>query len=330
MTAFAPKTLFRSTLFALALTPCLALAPASAQQASAQQADAGQADTGQANTGQVQIETATGPMTFERPETFAALDVAAIDTLAALGVVPDGIVTPLYLDFLEEQVETAQSVGTMFEADIEKLAVLQPDLIILGARAVAQSDMLSRLAPVVDMSIGPDAFGDGIARLQAYGTLFGREAEAAALQDQLDAALARARRAVADTGGRALILLTNGPKISAYGAGSRFGWLHDRLNWPEAIEGIETSNHGEPVSFEYVARANPDTILVVDRGTTVGEGAQTARATLDNALVHRTRAWQDNRIVYLSPPEAYVAAGGVQSLMSTLQMVSDALIGAED
>ncbi|NIZ08400.1 siderophore ABC transporter substrate-binding protein [Pseudooceanicola sp. HF7] len=274
----------------------------------------------------VTFQTATGSMELpEPPQTIAVLDIAAIDTLSALGVEPDGIVTPLYTDFLEPQMEGVPSVGTIFEADFEKLAVLRPDLIIVGSRAAAQAEALRRLAPVADMTIGPDAFGDGEARLAAYGTIFDKQAEAAELQTQLDAALETTREAVADKGGRALILLANGPKISAFGRGSRFGWLHERLDWPQAVEGIQTSNHGEPVSFEYVAQADPDTLLVIDRGTTVGEGAQSAEATLDNALVHNTKAWQEGRVIYLSPPAAYVSAGGVQSLLFTLDEITKAL-----
>ncbi|QPM88840.1 siderophore ABC transporter substrate-binding protein [Pseudooceanicola algae] len=276
----------------------------------------------------ITFETATGTMELPAtPKTVVALDIAAIDTLAALGEVPAGIVTPLYTDFLEPQVAGSQAVGTLFEVDFEKLAILRPDLIVVGTRAAAQSDALSRLAPVADMSIGNDAYGDGVARLAAYGGIFNKQDEAAALRAQLDATLAETRAAVAAHGGKAMILLSNGPKISTFGKDSRFGWLHRRLDWPEAVDGIETSNHGEPVSFEYVAQANPETILVIDRGTAVGEGAQNAQATLDNALVHGTTAWEEGRVIYLSAPEAYVSAGGVQSLIFTLNQITEALTG---
>jgi iron complex transport system substrate-binding protein len=274
----------------------------------------------------VTLQTATGPVALSGvPTKIAALDIAAIDTLTALGVIPVGIVTPLYLDVLSGETKGATVVGTMFDADFEKMAMLRPDLIIVGGRAAAQSQMLSRLAPVVDMTIGPDAIGDGIARLDAYGALFGKQAEAAALKDQLDSKIAAAKAAVAAHGGRAMIILTNGPKVSAYGAASRFGWMHTRLDWPEAVKGIQTSNHGEPVSFEYIAQANPDTLLVIDRGTTVSDGAQNAAATLNNPLVADTEAWKSGRVIYLSTAEAYVAAGGIRSLMRTLDQITEAL-----
>lgn len=274
----------------------------------------------------VTFETASGPMELkERPESVAVLDVAAVDTLAALGVVPDGIVRPLYVNQLEDQVAGSATVGTMFEADFEKLAMMHPDLIIVGGRALAQANMLSRIAPVADMSIGDDAIVDGFARIEAYGRIFDREDRAAELEAELQAGLDAARAAVASHGGRAMIVMTNGPKISAFGAGSRFGWMHSELNWPEAVEGIQVSNHGEPISFEYIAQANPDTLLIIDRGTTVGEGAQGAAATLNNPLVQGTEAWKSGRVIYLSTPEAYVGMGGVQSLLTTLGEITDKL-----
>ena len=85
--------------------------------------------------------------------------------------------------------------------------------------------------------------------------------------------------------GKGLIILTNGPKISAYGQGARFGWIHGELGLPEAVENIETTAHGEAISFEFIHQADPDWLLVLDRAAAIGAEAQGAQATLDNPLV---------------------------------------------
>ncbi|WP_375174005.1 siderophore ABC transporter substrate-binding protein [Pseudooceanicola sp.] len=276
----------------------------------------------------VTFDTAQGKMTLEaRPEKIVALDVAAIDTITALGVLPAGVVAPLYVDYLTSDLDAAAPVGSFFEPDMEAIAALAPDLIVVGPRSVAMADALSRIAPVADMSVGTDAFKDGKARLIAFSEMLGREDEAKALAEALDAKLASLRATVEAEGGRALILMTNGPKLSVFGPDSRFGWLHTEVGFAPAVPDIAENRHGEAVSFEYVAEADPDTLLVVDRGAAVGGGADAARATLDTPLIAGTRAAQSGRVIYLSPAELYIATGGILSLNRTIDEVAAGLGG---
>lgn len=265
----------------------------------------------------VTIATARGEVTLAgTPEKVAVLDIAAIDTLTALGVMPAGVPDNLYVGYLGEVAAQAQVVGTLFEPDLEALAGMAPDLIIAGGRSSTQVDALSPIAPTIDMTIWEDVVGEGRDRIAAYGKLFGKEEKAAELTATLDAKVAEVKAAV-EGKGRALILMTNGPKISAYGKGSRFGWLHDTLGLPEARENLNPETHGDAVSFEFVAEVNPDWILVIDRSVAVGEQG-TAMATLDNPLVMGTTAGQKGQIVLLSPTPIYIAGGGYTSLMTTL------------
>ncbi|MBC9248457.1 siderophore ABC transporter substrate-binding protein [Paracoccus sp. 11-3] len=280
---------------------------------------------------EIDIQTATGPVSVaQSPEKLAVYDLAAVDTLNALGVTiaagPD-IAPP---DFLVPALADAQKVGTLFEPDFEALAAFAPDLIIAGGRSSAQVDALSRVAPTLDMTITGDAlFEQAEARLASYGTLFDKQDQAASLKAELDAALASARAAVAGKG-NAMILLTNGGKMSAYGAGSRFGWLHTALDLPEARPGLKTeASHGEAVSFEFIAETNPDWLLVLDRGAAVGQEGQAAAATLDNPLVAGTTAGQKGQIVYLNPAALYLSTGGVQSLTLLLNQITEAFGAAE-
>lgn len=265
----------------------------------------------------VTIATARGDVALAAtPEKVAVLDIAAIDTLHALGVPSAGVPDKLYVDYLGDVAAQAQVVGTLFEPDLEALATLAPDLIIAGGRSSTQVEALAPVAPTIDMTIWEDVVGQGRDRIAAYGRLFGKEDKAAELTAALDAKIAQAKAAV-EGKGRGLILMTNGPKISAYGKGSRFGWLHDTLGLPEAHENLNPETHGDAVSFEFVAEVNPDWILVIDRSAAIGEPGS-AMATLDNPLVMGTTAWQKGQIVLLSSTPVYIAGGGYTSLMTTL------------
>lgn len=274
---------------------------------------------------EITISTATGESTVPaNPATIAVLDIAAIDTLAALGVVPQGVPDKLYVPYLQDLAGQATVVGTLFEPDLEALATLAPDLIIAGGRSSTQVEPLSQLAPTVDMTIWEDVVGEGRARIATYGTLFDKADTAAELTASLDAKLAETKAAAAGKG-KALIVQANGPKISAYGAGSRFGWIHSALGLPEAHEKLNPDTHGDSVSFEFIAEVNPDWIIVIDRAAAIGEQAS-ASDTLNNPLVAGTTAGQKGQIVYLSSTPIYIAGGGYTSMMTTLDELLTAFV----
>lgn len=278
----------------------------------------------------VTIDTANGPATVAaNPAKVAVFDIAALDTLSALGVSVAGVPSPVYLQRLQTLTAGSQVVGTLFEPDFEALAILQPDLIVTGGRSSAQGKALADLAPVIDMTIsGADTVAQARARIAAFGAIHGKQAEADALTADLDASLALARLAVAGKG-NALVLQTSGGKISAFGASSRFGWLHSALGLPEAVPGLGAENHGQAVSFEFVADADPDWLLVIDRGAAVGAGDAAAAATLDNRLIDRTKAARNGRIVYLDAAALYIASGGANAMMQTLGEIASAFGGPD-
>lgn len=277
--------------------------------------------TNPALAGEVTVETYRGPMTVTTlPEKIAVFDIAALDSLQALGIKPDGVVGNVYLPFLEAVAEDTVEIGSLFEPDFEAINALAPDLIIAGGRSHEEVPNLAKLAPTIDMTIWEDVIGQGLDRLSAYGDIFGRQDEATELRNQFLAKLEATKKAAAGNG-NALIVMTNGPKVSAYGSNGRFGWLHQALDLPEAVADVEQATHGEAISFEFIREANPDILLVIDRLAATGQDGETAKATLDNALVRETKAWTSGRVIYLSSGPIYIAGGGIQSLNITLDEI---------
>lgn len=135
------------------------------------------------------------------PETIVVLDVAAVDTIDALGVSIAAVPNSLYLPSLDHVAETAAPVGSLFEPDFEAIANLGPDLIIAGGRSSKQTEMLARIAPTVDMTIeADDHVAQALARLDTYGEIFGRQDKAAELHAAFEDKLAATRAAVEGQG----------------------------------------------------------------------------------------------------------------------------------
>lgn len=262
----------------------------------------------------VEVDTYIGAAQVSvQPDKIAVFDIAALDTLDALGVEVAGVVSPWFVDYVTDTAEGAESVGSLFEPDYEAIAAGGYDLLVAGGRSSRVVPELAEITPTIDMTIWEDTVGQGLARLNAYGEIFGKQDEAAALQSAFEENLEAAKVAMADEGS-ALIVMTNGPTVSAYGANGRFGWLHTALEIPEAVEAVEEATHGEAISFEFIRDANPDVLIVIDRAAAIGQEGDAAAVTLDNALVHETAAWTNDKVIYLNSANVYISNGGIQSM----------------
>lgn len=258
------------------------------------------------------------------PEKVVSFDFAAIETLEAIGVDVAGLPGSNLPAHLEKYAsDDYAKVGSLFEPDYEALAALEPDLIIVAGRSSGAYEELAKIAPTVDLSNDwADFYGSIQANADIVGQLFDKEAEIDALQAETDAKVDAAKSAAADAG-KGLIVLTSGAEVSAYGPGSRFGFIHDTLGVTPVIEDVEAATHGDAISFEFILEANPDMLFVIDRDAATGSGA--AAAILDNELVAETTAWKNDDVVYIDPVRAYIVNGGLISFGIMADQVAEAL-----
>ncbi len=267
------------------------------------------------------IERPRGPLRLkDRPKTVLVFDIAALDTLDALGVEVAGVPGSNLPDYLGRYRDRRYAkIGTLFEPDYEAVAAATPDLIIIGPRSAPKYAELSQIAPTLDVSVEPGRFVAGTREnVTLLGRIFGREAQASALLERVDTAVARVK-ADAPGAGRVLMVMVNGGKLTAFGPGSRFGWIFDELGLTPAGHGGTPSAHGEVISFEYILKTDPDWLLVLDRDAAVGQAGAAARAVLDNEIIAATRAAKAGHILYLDPVRWYISAGGGAALPVILE-----------
>ena len=282
--------------------------------------------------GSVKVQTAHGEAVVpQNPERVAVYDLGAVDTLSKLGVKIGASVDAQRLAYLDAPLKDAVKAGTLFEPNYEALNAYNPQLIVIGSRMAKDkvSDELAKLAPTIDMTAQTDNMKESAkARIDAYGRIFGKQAEADALKAEIDKTFADAK-AAAQGKGKGLVILVNAGKLSAFGPDSRLGgWIHRDIGVPAADEAIKEGSHGQPVSFEYIKEKNPDWLFVLDRSAAIGEEGQAAREVLNNPLVAQSTAWKKGQVVYL-PPETYLAAGGAQELLNAGNLLKDAFSQAK-
>ena len=319
---------FRSVF--MTLSCAFALAACGGQDGSA----SGQAGSAAAEVpaGSVKVPTAHGEAVVPQdPERVAVYELGAVDTLSKLGVKIGASVDAQSLAYLDAPLKDAVKAGTLFEPNYEALNAYNPQVIIIGSRMAKDkvSDELAKLAPTIDMTAQTDNMKESAkARIDAYGRIFGKQAEADALKAEIDKTFADAK-AAAQGKGKGLVILVNAGKLSAFGPDSRLGgWIHRDIGVPPADEAIKEGSHGQPVSFEYIKEKNPDWLFVLDRSAAIGEEGQAAREVLNNPLVAQSTAWKKGQVVYL-PPETYLAAGGAQELLNAGNLLKDAFSQAK-
>ena len=260
------------------------------------------------------------------PQTVVVFDVGVLSTLDSLGVEVAGVPEATYPESLSRYGGDGYTkVGSLFEPDYEAVNALEPDLIIVGGRSAAVYPQLAEIAPTIDLSVdSADFLASFTERTTALGEVFGEEQQVADRLAAIETRAAEVREAAQDDG-EALFVMTNASEVSAYGPETRFGLVYDELGLTPADEGLTAADHGDAISFEYLAENDPDVLLVLDRDAAIGESGQAAAQVLDNELVRGTTAWQQDDVHYLDSTVWYIAPNGLPSVEQMVEEVGAAV-----
>lgn len=283
----------------------------------------------------VPLKHASGTTTVPaNPKKVIVLDITTLDNLAALDVnvagAPTASASNKPLAGRLARYSAVPKMGTLFEPDFEKIHAAGPDLIIVGGRSQAKYAELAKIAPTIDLTVDRTRLVDSArANVNLLAGLFGRQARAEELQTRLDASIATLKTRAA-TAGKGLIVLTTGGKMSAYGPGSRFGVLHDSFGIKPAVLKLDTANHGQAISFEFIQKTNPDWLFVIDRDAAIGREGAAAQKPLDNELVRQSTAWKKQQVVYLNAMNWYtLGSASIGALQENVDQLSAALAAAQ-
>lgn len=265
----------------------------------------------------------------KNPSSVAVFDFGILDTLQKLGVesitgVPqDTTSRPEYL--AEYGTDAYVNVGGLKEADFEELYELQPEIILISGRLAPSYEELSKIAPVIYMELDKaDYMGSLKKNVAILAEIFGKEGEAEQYISEIEETVEQINKVVTANATNALITMVNKGEVSVYGEVSRFGMLHNALGFEPADESIDDSTHGQSVTFEYLAKVNPDYLFVIDRNA-IDNASGTAKDTLDNAIVNNMEVTKGDRIIYLDPIAWYITPGGLTASQVMVDEVAAAL-----
>jgi len=266
----------------------------------------------------------------KNPKKVVVFDMGTLDTLDKLGIgdrvvgVPQDSI-PTYLK--KYKGFEYKNVGTLKEPDFEAVNAIQPDLIIISGRQQDSYDKFEEIAPTIFLGVDSKKYMKSFKEnVTTIGKIFGKEDQVKQELTNIDNEIAGIKEKAKASNKKALITLTTGGKVTAYGPASRFGLIHDVFGVKAVTDDLKADPvHGQNISMEFILEKNPDILYVIDRDAAIGEG-NNAKGVIENSLVKKTNAYKNGKIVYLDPGYWYLSGGGLESVS---EMVKEAAKGIE-
>lgn len=261
----------------------------------------------------------------KNPKKVVVFDFGSLDTLDKFGVDVIGLPKDNLPPYLEKfNNDDVQNVGGLKEPDFEMIKELEPDMIIISGRQAEQYESFKEIAPTIYMGVDQENYMDSFkTNATTLGKIFGKEDVAKEELAKIDKEISALKEKTA-TDKEGLIVLTSAKGISAFGPGSRFGIIHDVFGVKPADANIKKDSHGNTVTSEYILEKNPDYLFVIDRDAAV-EGKATGKEKIENALVKKTNAYKEGKIIYLDANYWYLSGGGLVSVSEMVKEVSEGI-----
>ncbi len=253
------------------------------------------------------------------PQRIAVIDFAVLDVLDhwnltdKIVAMPQATSVPFLAKYFEKN-DKVTDVGTLKEVHMEALMASEPDIIFISGRLAKKYKELSRIAPTVYMTVDRDmgSIKSFEKNLMNLAKIFGKEDQAKADIAQFGQRAEAIRKA--SEGKTAVVGLVTSAHVNLLGNSARCSLIGNEFGFKN-VAAQANANHGNESSFELLHKLNPDYFFVLDRDSAIAKpGAKLARDILNNELVDKMSAKQNDHIAYLSPAAWYLAEGGVTAM----------------
>lgn len=255
---------------------------------------------------------------ISNPKKIAVLDMATLDIIDNLGFGDRVVAIPkaTEIEYLKKYFdnENIKNAGSLKEVDMEILISSEPDVIFIGTRLLKKYDELSKIAPVICLGIDYEktTLENLKNNLNQIEKVFNVEGK---LNDKIKTFDDRINNLREKSEFKtAIISIITSSNFNTLGNKSRCSMISNDIGFENLAADVDTT-HGNEASFELLLTLNPEYLFVLDRDSAIKtKGAKIAQEIMDNDLVKKTQAYNNNHIVYLNPTAWYLAEGGVTSM----------------
>ena len=263
-------------------------------------------------------------VTFDKmPERIVVFDYGFLDTLHTLGV--EGIVGVAKESTLPEHLKEFESddysnIGTLKAPLFEDIAEMEPDVIFISGRQSTYYEELKEIAPVVFVgTVQEDYWNTFEESVNIAATMFDKETEAEDYLAKFDEAFEEVNE-LAENYETSLVTMYNEGNLSGFGPDSRFGYIYELYGFNPVTEDVEATEHGSNFGFEAILQFDPEVLFVIDRTAAVG-GDSNIQSDMENDIIKKTAAYDNENIIYLDGALWYLGGGGLQSELAKIEEV---------
>lgn len=275
------------------------------------------------------------------PERLAVLDMPSLDILDALElgdrIVGSAAVSIEYLKDYNPDDSNGKiaNLGSVKTADMEALAVCEPNVIFIGGRLSSQYRALEEIAPVVYLGVD---YAKGVVEstldnVAAIATMFGVEDKVDALVSQYKYTDRVNELKNVFSGKDAVLGMYNNNSLGLQSSDSQLSILVKEIGFNNLSMTVgDTSTkptHGEDAGWETIAELDPEYMFILDRSSAVSsaDGVLGAKEVIENKIIMELDCYKNGNIVYFIEHANvwYTSTGGIQALNTMLEDLEDAL-----
>lgn len=263
------------------------------------------------------------------PQRVAALDMNEVDFLDQLNVPIAGMPKDFIPHFLQKYQNNSDEIadlGGIVQPNMERIHTLKPDLILMTPIQQDHYQELSEIAPTLyyEINFKNSVHGhlDTIKNhLLTLGKIFNREELARTKVAELGAEVNQVRTVTNGRPEKALVVMYNNGSFSHYGVDSRYGFIFSDLGVKPASNDTSTTLHGQPISSEFIKRADPDILYIIDRTSVMEHQPVITEAQVTNPLLRATKAWKNKRVIFVDADAWYTTGASPTSMRLLMQDV---------
>jgi len=236
------------------------------------------------------------------PERVVSISPGATETIYALNSQDTLVGRSDYCDYPEEATQI-ESVGQITEPNIEKIAELNPDLVIASAHFSKELvDKIEALGIKVAVLYGEDSFDGAYKNIQDIAVVLGKQEEGTKIVDEMKKKVEEVENKVKDLKKPSVYYVVGFGKTDFTAGGNTFiGQIIDRAGGENIAKDIDGWNYSKEVLME----KNPYIVVLSDKydsksGFTTGEGYKDLTAVKEG----RVYEIDDNMLSRQGPRQA--------------------------
>ena len=264
------------------------------------------------------------------PKRIVFLNASNLEIFASLGGKAVGKPTSnSYPEDIKQSLKDIPEVGQIHAPNLEKIMSLKPDLVVgtnVPFHVMLRKPLEMAGVPLYLNMI--NSYEDVLKSIDDFGRFAGREKEATAKRAEIEKAYAELTKDVEKGKGPKVLIIFGAP--DSFNMSTKLSFSGDLV---ERLGGVNIANKADnvkdssfiPLSMEFVAKENPDVVMLITMGGS-REILEKLRSDMrDNVIWHDVNAVKNNR-VYQLPPSLFTVNPGTHTI-DAMKIMKDYMYG---